>query len=75
MGRLVSMTESGIDMLSFVLDSVAFRPADLLLLMMIIVMNNREIRITGIITPSMIGVLSWSVKGIKLIVSILGKNQ
>lgn len=45
-------------MLSFVLASVAFLPADLLRLMKIIVTNKITINTIGIITPKMIGVLS-----------------
>lgn len=52
------MTESGKDMLSFVLVSVAFLPADLLLLITIIIMKSNMISIIGIITPNIIGVLS-----------------
>lgn len=54
------MTESGRDMLSLALDSVAFRPADRLRRMMMMVMKSSTISIMGIMTPKMIGVLSWS---------------
>lgn len=46
-------------MLSLVLVSVAFLPADRRLLT-IIMMSSRIMNMTGIIMPNMIGVLSWS---------------
>ena len=58
MGRLVSMTESGNDMLSFVLDSVVFLFAALRLLMIIMVTKSNAIKTMGIIVPKIIGVLS-----------------
>lgn len=54
------MTESGSDILSLALDSVAFRPADRLRRIMMMVMKSNTIKIMGIMTPKMIGVLSWS---------------
>lgn len=47
-------------MLSFVRTSVVFLPAALLFLINMIITNNITIKAIGIMTLSIIGVLSWS---------------